>query len=63
MLKRRIIMVLVWLIVLAIACGFSWLFTCGLVGLICMCFGWTFSWAVATGVWLITILIGAAVKK
>lgn len=31
----------------------SWIMTCGLIKLITMCFGWTFSWSVATGVWLL----------
>jgi hypothetical protein len=56
-------MTLVFLIVLAIACGLSWLSACVLFGLICACFGWTFSWAAATGIWLILIMISCAVKK
>ena len=39
-------------IVLAIF-AFSWIVTCGLVKLITLCFGWKFSWGIATGVWLI----------
>lgn len=31
----------------------SWIATCGLIKLITMCFGLTFSWAIATGIWLI----------
>lgn len=31
----------------------SWIVTCGLIKLITMCFGWTFSWGIATGSWLI----------
>lgn len=38
------------------ACGISWIFTCGVIKLITMCFGWTFSWGIATGVWLIMYL-------
>lgn len=33
--------------------AFSWIMTCGLIKLVTMCFGWTFSWKIATGVWLI----------
>lgn len=44
-------------LLLAIAYGLSWLITCGLVKLITMCFGWTFSWAIGTGVWLIMCLV------
>lgn len=34
----------------------SWLVTCGIIKLITMCFGWTFTWGVATGVWLIILI-------
>lgn len=43
-------------LIILIVFGLSWLITCGLVKLITMCFGWPFSWAVATGVWLIMFL-------
>lgn len=36
--------------------GLSWLLTCGLIKLITLCFGWKFSWAIATGIWLCTCL-------
>ena len=35
----------------------SWIVTCGLIKLITMCFGWTFSWGIATGGWLIGCLL------
>lgn len=35
----------------------SWIVTVGIVKLITMCFGWTFSWGMATGVWLIIIIL------
>lgn len=34
----------------------SWICTCGIIKLITMCFGWTFSWLIATGIWLIICL-------
>jgi hypothetical protein len=37
-------------------CG-SWLVTCGIIKLICICFSLTFSWGVATGIWLVMILM------
>lgn len=43
-------------LVLAAAYGISWICTCGVIKLITMCFGWTFSWGVATGIWLIMCL-------
>jgi hypothetical protein len=39
--------------------GAGWLFVCGMVKLITLCFGWQFSWMVATGVWLVLVLIGS----
>ena len=35
----------------------SWIITVGIIKLITMCFGWTFSWGIATGVWLIIIIL------
>lgn len=34
----------------------GWIITCGVIKLITMCFGWTFSWAIATGIYLIMCL-------
>ena len=39
------------------AFALSWLLTCGIIKLICLCFGLTFSWLIATGIWLIMILL------
>lgn len=33
--------------------GLSWISTCGVVYLICACFGWTYSCGIATGIWLV----------
>lgn len=45
------------LFALVAAYALSWIITCGIVKLITMCFGLTFSWAIATGIWLIYILL------
>ena len=37
--------------------AFSWIVTCGIVKLITLCFGWAFSWPIATGIWLVMILL------
>lgn len=34
----------------------SWLVTVGIVKLVTLCFGWGFSWAIATGIWLVLML-------
>ena len=40
-----------------VSCAISWAVTCGIVKLITMCFGWTFSIGIATGIWLIMFLL------
>ena len=52
-----IIAALLGLFVVAFFYGLSWIATCGLIKLVTMCFGWTFSWPIATGVWLILVII------
>ena len=43
--------------ILALAYRLSWIVTCGIIKLITICFGWTFKWSVATGIWLIICLL------
>lgn len=43
--------------------GLSWIVTCGLIKLITLCFGWTFSWVTATGVWLIILILTSVFKS
>ena len=45
------------IIVIAILIGLSFLITAGIIKLITVCFGLTFSWSVATGIWLTMILL------
>lgn len=35
----------------------SWIVTCGLIKLITLCFGWAFSWAIATSIWLVILIL------
>ena len=35
----------------------SWIATCGLIKLITLCFGWAFSWAIATGIWIVLVIL------
>lgn len=37
--------------------GISWIATCGIIKLITMCFGLTFKWSIATGIWLVMCLL------
>lgn len=43
--------------------GVSWICTCGVIKLITMCFGWTFSWGTATGIWLLMCLARTVFKS
>lgn len=52
-------MAILSLLILALTLGLSWIVTCGLVYLVTLCFGLTFSWGVATGVWAIMLLLKA----
>lgn len=37
--------------------GLSWIATCGIIKLITLCFGLTFNWLHATGIWLIICIM------
>lgn len=48
---------LIALLAFVLLCALSWIITCGIVYLITLCFGWNFSWGMATGIWLVSCLI------
>lgn len=48
---------LVVILIIAALYGVSWIITCGIIKLITMCFGWTFKWSIATGIWLIICIL------
>ena len=52
---RTVALVVIGILVLAY--GLSWVVTCGIIKLIAMCFGWTFKWSIATGIWLIICIL------
>ena len=47
------------LLIFAGVYGLSWIATCGLIKLVTLCFGWTFSWPIATGIWFVMLLAKA----
>ena len=57
--KKGLITALVILVCIAL----SWIIDCGIIKLITLCFGLEFSWAIATGIWLILWLVGSACKN
>lgn len=56
-------MILAALIVLAVIYTIGWAATCGLIWLITACFGLAFSWPVATGIWLILLILKSVFKN
>lgn len=48
-------------IVIGINC-ISYFVTVGIIKLICLCFGFTFSWKYSTGIWLILCLLSLIFK-
>lgn len=48
---------LVVIVILALCYGLSWIVTCGIIKLITMCFGLTFKWSIATGIWLVICIL------
>lgn len=54
---------LLTIIFLVVAFGFSWIVTCGVIKLITICFGWKFKWSIATGIWLVMCLARTVFKN
>ena len=55
--------VLLDILIIAVCVFLEWIITVGIVKLITMCFGWTFKWSVATGVWLIICVLQSIFKN
>lgn len=53
----------VCIVVVILLCSVSWIVTCGVIKLITMCFGLTFKWSVATGIWLVMALLRTIFKS
>ena len=51
------------LIAFVVYCGLSWLVSVGIIKLITLCFGWSFSLLTATGIWLILALARSVFKS
>lgn len=57
------ITVIMMIAILIFAYGLSWILICGIIKLITMCFGLTFKWSIATGIWLIMCLLSMVFKS
>lgn len=51
---------IIFILFVAILLGISWICTCGVIKLITICFGITFKWRTATGIWLLLFIIRSA---
>ena len=45
------------ILIMAAIYALSWIGMVGIIKLITLCFGWTFSWVTATGIWLIFLIL------
>lgn len=45
------------ILILALYYGLSWIVTCGIIKLITLCFGLTFKWSIAIGIWLVICIL------
>lgn len=50
------------IVILVLCYGLSWIVTCGIIKLITLCFGWTFKWSIATGIWLVICILKSIFK-
>lgn len=57
------IVALICIGIIILAYGLSWIATCGIIKLITICFGWTFKWSIATGIWLVLTLLSLTFKS
>lgn len=55
--KKGLWYVIIFVAVLIMSYAIGWIVTCGLIKLITMCFGWSFSWSMATGVYIIICIL------
>lgn len=46
-----------------LALALSWIVTCGIIKLITLCFWVAFSWLIATGIWLVSLLLRSVFRK
>lgn len=49
---------LIFILIYVLCIGGSFLITAGLVKLVCICFGIAFTWKIALGIWIVTLILG-----
>jgi hypothetical protein len=56
------LMILLGIFIILLCLALSWGITIGIIALICACFGLTFSLPIATGIWLVLVLLSSFLK-
>ena len=59
---NKIVKILLIIGIIIAVFGISYLMTIGIIKLICLCFGFAFSWKYSTGIWLILCLLSLIFK-
>jgi len=54
---RNLIAVISVISIVILGFGISWIVVCGIVKLLSMCFGFAFTWQIATGIWIVLCLL------
>lgn len=57
LIKNVITRTVVAALIISICYGISWITICGMLKLIALCFGLTFRWSIATGIWMVICLL------
>ena len=57
LIKDVITRTVVAILIITICYGISWITRCGMLKLIALCFGLTFRWSIATGIWMVICLL------
>ncbi len=60
---KHVIAIALLILFYLFAYALSWISTVGIIKLITLCFGWSFSWAIATGIWLVLVLATPVFKS
>lgn len=59
---KTLLKILIGIILVALIFGGEWIIVCGILKLICWCFALTFSLKIATGVWLVLLVVSYFLK-
>lgn len=61
--KKSTIAIIGFILAVIAVFGISWFVTCGIVNLLSWCFGFTFTWKLATGIWVIWLVLAGLFGK